>query len=382
MLKKFLKMFRKRSPNIVPEARSYKKIRQELMPVKCDQYIGYQIPEKVSKINQEIEAEQKYKKKKQAVKLDDRWLQNEDEIKKVVLELLANQGNKGFSVRQLNQCVVSSFLESEYNVVTLSNEKYVRDTLYGIYSVLRSEEKIWFRPSNRTWVIKKQPSAAKRKASIFDNFYIRDVNQKERVFLRENYKIKGNWKYIKSEDVFSWLHSFLSQGSKNGEAFERFCCCLLEHYYVSDVKITKKRAVSGADGGVDGVGIERIDNVEQGFAFEAKCYAPDRQVGEDIVAKFSFVLGTKLNYKHGCIITTGTFSDRAEKAIKKAENTYGYKIISIDKYQIIDMMCNREGRYSKGLGLFKTDDYGIYYLNEDMLLHEISRHRPEIIIEE
>ena len=84
---------------------------------------------------------------------------------------------------------------------------------------------------------------------------------------------------------------------------------MLNHCHVQELRVSPKRR-SGADGGIDGTGTISLENGHVQIVFEAKRYNSKYQVGSDICQKLAGAMGEN-NVKHGFIITTSVFSDRA-----------------------------------------------------------------------
>ena len=154
--------------------------------------------------------------------------------------------------------------------------------------------------------------------------------------------------------------------------FEKFCCAILSHHNVKDVKVSEKRN-SGADGGIDGLGIYELEGAFVNVTFQAKKYKPENYIQHQEMRDFIGALIEK-DIDYGIFITTGVFSENAIKCAEEATSNdrNNVHLDLIDKNKLVECMEYR-GDSAHGYGLHKTDDKGWYYLNPNMLKTEISK---------
>ena len=76
------------------------------------------------------------------------------------------------------------------------------------------------------------------------------------------------------------------------------------------------------------------------------------------------------NIKHGFIITTATFSDRAKNSVEKFKAHNQFQIELIDQNRMADiMLCSHEGGH--GLGLYKSDADQVIQMNKRLLFDSV-----------
>lgn len=196
-----------------------------------------------------------------------------------------------------------------------------------------------------------------------DSAPVGNTTLKEKSFLK--YKGHGEgWSRINHElDAIDWIYENFSH-----DEFEKFCCALLRHCNVYDVDVTPKRK-SGADGGLDGIGLFVPNGHEVKIAFEAKKYQPDAQIGTDVCQKLFGAMSDK-HIRYGFLITTAKISQRVQKLITNYETNYNVYIHAIDRKEMARIMLEK-GDGLQGLGLLKTD-IGFVYMNKEILRQSIS----------
>ena len=266
-------------------------------------------------------------------------------LQEATLSYLQTQEQKGDFVSEINRHVVAYILGDTLNVDGVLNFKEVRDLLSKARRSLGKEGKIGYNREQQIWYVKK--------------FKKRQLTEKEQRFLQ----LKGlgeGWVNIPTKiEAVKWLHREFTD-----DEFEQFCCGMLAHCNVQNVKVTPKRRYSGADGGLDGLGDFKIESEIVKVAFEAKKHALNAQVGSDICQK---LVGAMMEHKikHGFIITTAVFSERAKKSVQNFKENEGYQIELIDQDRMAEIMIFKQDS-PHGFGLHRTDK-GLIYMNEDIL---------------
>lgn len=111
---------------------------------------------------------------------------------------------------------------------------------------------------------------------------------------------------ISDEDNSDWRSSLLQQLIQiDPTAFERLCQRILRESGFTKVEITGK----SGDGGIDGMGLLRINLISFTILFQCKRYKDT--VGSSVVRDFRGAMQGRCD--KGLIITTGTFTSEAKK---------------------------------------------------------------------
>ncbi len=120
----------------------------------------------------------------------------------------------------------------------------------------------------------------------------------------------------------------------DGYAFERFCQHLLRELGFSKVSGNEKK---GADGGIDGTGILRLNLVSFKVSFQCKCWT-DKPISAPEIQKFRGALDT--NVDKALFITTSTFTKNAKD---EAINQHGRFVIDlIDSDRLYELVRDNE----------------------------------------
>lgn len=200
---------------------------------------------------------------------------------------------------------------------------------------------------------------------------LKDLTEKEQNYFK--FKNLGTgWFRLPSKtdglEAIFWLHQNLTP-----DEFEQFCCALLAHHQVKDVRVSPKRE-SGADGGLDGLGVYHLDGVTVNVAIQAKRYRPDIMVQDQVLRDF---IGSLVAYdtNYGFFITTSIFSPQAKLTAESVNENANNKIQLqlLDGHDLVKCLIYRANS-SHGYGLHRTDDLGFYYLNPTMLRREIKKY--------
>ena len=265
-------------------------------------------------------------------------------LKAQTLKCLEGCDHRRATAYDINYSVVSDSLGVGGKVKsTLSSDK-VRKALSSARKSLKKEGKIGYNAKLKDWYIEGDLGTS--------------LTEKEHRYLKHKGLGEG-WLPVHDElAAVEWLHKAFSD-----DEFEQFCCALLVYCGVENVQVTQKRR-SGADGGLDGVGMYLVDGVHVQIAFEAKRHALKSQVGSDICQKLSGAM-MENNIKHGFIITTASFSKRARESVEKIRNNNNYQIELIDQKRMAEIMLYK-GDAPHGFGLHRTD-IGLVYMNKDIL---------------
>jgi restriction system protein len=111
---------------------------------------------------------------------------------------------------------------------------------------------------------------------------------------------------LDDEDEVSWRDKLLSVLVKiKPDAFERLCQRILRESGFTKVEVTGK----SGDGGIDGIGILRVQLVSFTVLFQCKRY--QGSVGPSVIRDFRGAMQGRCD--KGLVITTGTFSSDARK---------------------------------------------------------------------
>ncbi len=133
-----------------------------------------------------------------------------------------------------------------------------------------------------------------------------------------------------SPDNDAWKTTLLDTlKSMEGYAFERLCQLLLREAGFIEVNVNPKK---GADGGIDGVGVLRVNLVSFKVYFQCKCWT-DSPVGSKDIRNFRGALYAGVD--KGLFITTSNFTSSA-----KDEATVKGKIVIdlIDGERLCDLL--------------------------------------------
>lgn len=137
------------------------------------------------------------------------------------------------------------------------------------------------------------------------------------------------------------------------------------HIDLTTNKLNHEEARTVVNRFLDGTGTMHLEDGSVQIAFEAKKYKSKYQVGSDICQKLAGAMGVN-NIKHGFLITTSYFSDRAWESKENIEKNLGLFIEFIDQERIADLMLEK-GDELHGFGLLQTEDYGWFYINKKIL---------------
>jgi len=134
-----------------------------------------------------------------------------------------------------------------------------------------------------------------------------------------------------NEQEFDWKETILKLlvDKVSPEAFERLCQRILRESGFTKVKVTGK----SGDGGIDGIGLLRMNLVSFTVLFQCKKYKDS--VGSVAVRNFRGAMQGRCD--KGLIITTGTFTSEAKKeAVRDGADT----IDLIDGDSLCDLLKN------------------------------------------
>lgn len=278
-------------------------------------------------------------------------LSDQDEVERITLGFIRSGGRDGLETTHLNKLILRKALGEVSEIAMCLKIKKVTDQLHDVRVKLSKRGDIGFNSFEKVWYPKEIKT--------------RNITDKEDRFLKAKGIKSEGWVSIPHKlEAIRWLHKNFSP-----DEFEQFCCELLKYSHVHNVCVTEKR-LSGADGGLDGTGDYTIENEIFPIIFEAKCYNPDKQVGEDICTKLAGVM-MREKVKHGFIITTAQFSDRAVECVNTIRENEGYQIELIDQDRMAEIMIFRE-ESPHGLGLHRTDA-GFIYMNQNILRNTVTK---------
>ncbi len=262
---------------------------------------------------------------------------------------IKKSGSKGISNKNINNLVVGDVLDNSIYVDEILKIKEVRDFLYSIRRELIEKGLIGFNNKKKVWYAVK-PKTQK-------------LSDKEKRFLKAKGRDPVGTVRLSDEiELIKWIHKEFTP-----DEFERLCCILLEYGYARDVEVSPKRK-SGADGGFDGEGMFTLpDGNEVPFIFEAKKHDPQSQIGEDICKKLFGTMAEK-DVSHALIITTAKMSDRSiVYAQETVKGKFEMEMVFIDQGKMIEIMTYIEEEIMHGFGIYKSPDYGCFYVNKKML---------------
>ena len=273
-------------------------------------------------------------------------------LEEISLLCVSEAGSDGVDTKNLNYRVAEQVFGNQAHAENAVKVKEITDHFHKLRVKLSKNGQIGFNKEQKVWYPK--------------NLKARDLTKKEERFLNAKGLDAPGWISIKDKlEAVRWLHREFSD-----DEFEQFCCALLEHSEVRNLKVTEKRKGSGADGGLDGFGEYSLGDETIPIAFEAKRHSPASQIGSDICQK---LVGAMMqnNIKHGFIITTATFSERSQEAIREYRENHDYQIELIDQDRMAEIMiCKKDSPH--GFGLHRTDKDFIY-MNRGILKHAASK---------
>ena len=285
------------------------------------------------------------------IKVMEQLFGDKDELKELTMAYLDQQGRKGDSRAAINQHVALALTGDADLAESLLSKKSIRAKLSTARQELKEEKRIGYSHTQDVWYSK--------------NVKSRDLTEREQRFLAAN-GLGPGWRNISSKtDAIKWLHQNFTP-----DEFENFCIAILTEHCGVPVSLTEKRRISGADGGFDGTGVLTIDGKPENIALQVKRYAPDRQVGQDHCQKFVGALFEN-GWRHGIIITTGTFSDRLYESVK-INKERGIWIELIDQVRLAEIMLKKTDQ-QHGFGLHRTER-GRIYINENILKRAAGSH--------
>lgn len=211
----------------------------------------------------------------------------------------------------------------------------------------------------RTWQRDKRKKNEGANTSSATAFIGRELTDNERAyFILQGFQDINGWRKIETREyVLQWIYNNFTHNQ-----FERFCVSVLNVQCGGRLRATKKRAISNADGGCDGEGEILINGVMEPVAMEAKMWTG--QVGEDVCQKLVGVL-VRRGWKKGYVITTGTFSERAWASVDDFLRR-GIQIVLVDQDGLLNLLL-RKTMGSHGYGFHQTDEYGLLYMNQEIL---------------
>lgn len=192
----------------------------------------------------------------------------------------------------------------------------------------------------------------------------RDLTPEAAAFLRSR-GFGDGWKTISDPKlVIDWMLKTLTP-----QQFERFCISLLSEHCKLSVCGTAKKRRTGADGGMDGFGEIELDGQIYPLAIEVKAYATYRKVGYEPCERLAGKMA-RHGWKHGLIITSGTFNDEAQECVADLEAQQIF-LETVDQDRLLAIMLEPNGRHH-GYGLFKStfvSKFGgkektLFYVNE------------------
>lgn len=276
------------------------------------------------------------------------FFENTKDIKRSIRQLLKNEAP--LSAKEIDHHIIAS---KNIYVSKLENEAYKSQHLKRHFAKLRNELKkeniIDYDSFSKKWT--------------YVEVVTKELTNKAKNYLKYGEKVGDGWKQIDNEDAaIHWMKQNFSP-----DQFEAFCCSILEHWGLEKPQISEKRPISGADGGIDGYGYHTHDGEKKKFIIQVKLYKPSAQITTDQIQQFLGAYDTE-NVEYGFFISTCSFSERsleiAENINKNPDKKK--KIGLIDKDLLIKIMLS-EGRKTKGFGLYKTEEYGVVYINEHIL---------------
>jgi hypothetical protein len=272
-------------------------------------------------------------------------------LQEINLSHISKSGSEGISTYEINRLVIEEVLGGPAYLESALSIREITDHLHKARVNLSKSGMIGFNSGQKVWYPK--------------NVKMRNLTEREEQYLKAKGIKSQGWVYIPDKlEAIKWLHREFSD-----DEFERFCCALLEYCNVTNVNITEKRK-SGADGGLDGLGEYFIGEETVPVAFEAKRHALMSQVGSNICQKLAGAM-MENGIRHGFIITTAKFSERAKQSVENMEKNNNYQIELIDQDRMAEIMiCKKDSPH--GFGLHRTDKKFIY-MNEEILRKSVRR---------
>lgn len=273
---------------------------------------------------------------------------DEPDIREMSYFCIKKCGASGTKTNDLNKMIVNLALKKSIYANDVAEMNVVRDYLHQVRDDLRQSEKIGFNNKTKKWFICKSK--------------IVKLSDKEIRFLKAKGVNPNDCVRVKTpEAAVEWIYNNFTP-----DDYEYFSCALLQHLEGKEMKVSEKRPVSGADGGVDGRGMYRLDQGnEVPIIFQAKKCNPMSQIGEDVCTKLAGTM-LKERVRHAVVITTASISKRSIDFSKQMKDENNLYIDFIDKEKMIEIMTWRDNKIPHGLGIYKSD-YGIFYMNKKAL---------------
>lgn len=269
--------------------------------------------------------------------------ENMDDIKRHTMDCLNAAGKKGETTYNLNGKLAALISQSPRFAKALLTEELVKSQLMKARDVLMEERRITYNGQKKIWYsLEPDPFALPS-----------DIKKSLRRRYPLGQAVGNGWYTVSSQKhAIGWIYENLT-----AEEFEYFCAALLKHCKVPHVQVTSKRRMSGADGGLDGIGHWDWGHGVKPIGLQAKKHNPDKQLGDNELRIF---YGTLRSWDtpiyHGFLMTTAIFSP---KLIQKNEQIFkdGVEIELIDQKRLAQMMLS-----GNGYGLFETsvDQYVIH----------------------
>lgn len=271
-------------------------------------------------------------------------------IKQISLDYLREVGSDGAPSHYVDFHTALTIAEEEELLEFIKEDAWIRDQLSTARDELKKEDLIGFNTRDEVWYVKK---TAKK------------LTPKEKAYLKAQ-GLGPGWKNIPSKAyAIEWIYKNLS-----ALQFEHFCISILNSHCQVPVRITEKRPKSGADGGLDGIGEIELDGTMCPFGLQVKKHALNSQIGEDQCERFIGALQRR-RWKHGFIITTGSFSKNSYACIEDFKEQ-DILIELIDKDFLADIMLKQTTK-PHGFGLHQTE-IGRVYMNEGILKRAAKSH--------
>ncbi|MGH1402649.1 MAG: restriction endonuclease [Alphaproteobacteria bacterium] len=274
---------------------------------------------------------------------------NAPNIKELTSEYVERYQHENNNTILIKRAVASKILGNKNDAESIiESSGKVSDYLYGFLNQLRDEKLIGFNHKRKAWHIVKGGRQEYRELSDREKRYlwVKGVNPEGYVCMAD------------ANAVIEYIYRTLSP-----DQFEQLSCAFFEHLDGRDVTVTEKRA-SGADGGIDGSGYYTVDEGhEVPFFIQAKKYKPSSQIGEDTCQKLCGAIMKYKGVKHGVIVTTGRISERSCQYVRDLLKNHGIEIAFVDQDKMIEIMKYRDIKMSHGLGIYRSEDYNMHYVN-------------------
>jgi hypothetical protein len=294
--------------------------------------------------------------------LDLSYFTNSAKMKALMLECISDySGCGGIGFSSINEYVVMHMLDGVEGVM---EEQYVRDyTLREHLKNLRAEMQrdglIVYKPSEKSWYLPRNKRIKVDAAERYTNtakkngsdIKLRDISDNEARFLQISGHSTGWMGVSTTMQIAQWIHQNMTP-----DEFEGLCLAIMNMHLGAQLVATRKREVSNADGGADGVGLQKTHRGSNiSVAIQAKCYNPDSYVGEDTVYEFSSLI-TRYHINHGYIMTSGLMSERAKTTTEDTNlNTMPRsRVILLDRVALTDIMLANK------FGVMRTPENFLY----------------------